>query len=57
METETTTTIDETEIRFDLKSVLTPEEIARFKEAAKAANAKSLTDHFVNLTLRIQSAA
>ena len=39
-------------ISFDLGEVLTPQELSRFRAAAKAAKAKSLTDHFLNLTLR-----
>lgn len=53
MNTETITpSEDQTEVRFDLRSILTPDEITKFKEAAKAAGAKSLTEHFVNLTLK-----
>lgn len=43
---------DNTEIRFDLRSVCTPEEIEKFKAAAHEAKASSLTEHFINLTLR-----
>lgn len=40
-------------ISFDLQQVLQPEELAKFEEAAKKAGAKSLTEHFLNLTLRL----
>lgn len=49
---EETQPVDETEIRFDLRSVCTAEEIERFKQAAEDARAASLTEHFINLTLR-----
>ncbi len=39
-------------ISFDLAAVLEPKEIERFKQAADAAGAKSLTEHFINITLR-----
>ncbi|MEI6656357.1 MAG: hypothetical protein WCP45_16465 [Verrucomicrobiota bacterium] len=45
--------LDETEIRFDLRSVCTAEEIESFKQSAHEAHAASLTEHFINLTLRI----
>jgi len=41
-----------TRILFDLADVLSPAEIEKFRESAEAAKAKSLTDHFLNLTLR-----
>lgn len=41
-------------VRFDLADELTPEEIAKFEAAAKAAGAESLTEHFLNLTLRVE---
>lgn len=44
--------VDESEIRFNLRSVCTPEEIEKFKDNARKAGAKSLTDHFLNLTIR-----
>lgn len=40
-------------VRFDLADELTPEEIAKFEAAAKAAGAANLTEHFLNLTLRV----
>ncbi len=43
-----------TRIQFDLADVLTPEEIEKFQRAAAEANAPSLTEHFLNLTLRVQ---
>lgn len=42
-----------TRIQFDLAEVLTPEELAQFERAAKDAGAPSLTEHFLNLTLRL----
>lgn len=42
-----------TRILFDLTDVLTPEEIAQFEAAAAAAGAANLTEHFLNLTLRV----
>jgi hypothetical protein len=45
-----------TRILIDLERELTPEELAKFSEAAFAAGAASLTDHFLNLTLRLPNA-
>lgn len=42
-----------TRILIDLEKELTPDELARFQEAAEAAGAQSLTEHFLNLTLRL----
>lgn len=42
-----------TRILIDLSKELTPEELAAFKQAAADAGAPTLTDHFLNLTLRI----
>ncbi len=42
----------ETRIVFDLSDELAPAEIEQFHEAAAAAGAPSLTEHFLNLTLR-----
>jgi hypothetical protein len=42
-----------TRIQFDLADVLAPEEVEQFQKAAEEAGAKSLTEHFLNLTLRI----
>jgi hypothetical protein len=42
-----------TRILFDLEEELRPDELEKFVEAAKRAGAASLTDHFLNLTLRI----
>lgn len=39
---------------FDLAEVLTPEELAKFQAAAKEAGAPNLTEHFLNLTLRVK---
>lgn len=41
-----------TRILIDLHSELTPEELDAFRAAAAAAGAPSLTEHFLNLTLR-----
>jgi len=38
-------------ILFDLEDELTPEQVARFKEAAKEAGV-DVKQHFLNLTLR-----
>lgn len=43
-----------TRISFDLRDVLTSDELAKFRNAAKESKAKSLTEHFVNLTLKPQ---
>jgi hypothetical protein len=53
--TETEPAASRTKIIFDLHDELTPEEIARFQENATSAGAKSLTEHFLNLTLRVAS--
>lgn len=45
-------TESKTVIRFDLADVLTPEELASFEREAEKAHASSLTDHFLNITLR-----
>jgi len=47
----------QTKITFDLADVLAPEEIAAFQDAAKAAGAANLTEHFLDLTLRRDRAA
>ena len=39
-------------VQFDLSQVLTAEELERFQASAVAAGAASLTEHFLNLTLR-----
>lgn len=46
-----------TEIKFDLKDVLTPEELEKFTAAAADSGAPNLTEHFLDLTLRHQRAA
>lgn len=43
-----------TRILFDLADELSAEEIAKFEAAAKAAGAENLTEHFLNLTLRVE---
>lgn len=40
-------------ISFDLRKILRPEEVCQFEESARKAGAKSLTEHFVNITLRL----
>lgn len=40
-----------TQVVFDLKEVLTDEQLAAFEAAAAEAGAKDLTEHFLNLTL------
>ena len=40
-------------VQFDLAKELTAEELEKFQAAAEAAGAKSLTEHFLNLTLRV----
>ncbi len=42
-----------TRILFDLSDVLSEEEISKFETSAKEAGARNLTDHFLNLTLRL----
>jgi hypothetical protein len=42
-----------TRIEFDLAKVLTVEELEKFTEAARAAGAANLTEHFLNITLRV----
>jgi hypothetical protein len=46
-----------TRISFDLRDVLTEEEIAKFEKAAADAKAESLTAHFVAITLNPEKAA
>jgi hypothetical protein len=48
--------LERTEVRFDLAAVVTAEELERFKESARAAGAASLTEHFLNLTLKQEAA-
>lgn len=47
--------VSRTRIAFDLAAVLTPEELEKFQAAAAEAQAPNLTEHFLNLTLRVQS--
>lgn len=42
-----------TRILIDLERELTADELDKFVAAAKQAGAPSLTDHFLNLTLRL----
>lgn len=51
--TETQPAPSRTRVVFDLRDELTIEEIAKFERSAKEAGAASLTDHFLNLTLRL----
>ena len=41
-----------TRVVFDLRDVLSDDELERFEASAREAGAPSLTDHFLNLTLR-----
>jgi hypothetical protein len=50
--TETTKT-SRTRIVFDLEDVLTVEELLKFQASADQAGARSLTEHLLNVTLRI----
>jgi len=49
----TTETPTKTLVSFDLAQVLKPEEVEKFELAAKQAGAKTLTEHFLNITLRL----
>ena len=46
--------VPKTRIQFDLSDELTPEEIAEFEASAAAAGAANLTEHFLNLVLRLE---
>lgn len=46
--------VSRTRIQFDLADVLTAEELEKFQRAAEEAHAASLTEHFLNLTLRVE---
>jgi hypothetical protein len=50
--TETTQT-SRTRIVFDLEDILTVEELLKFQASADEAGARSLTEHLLNVTLRI----
>ena len=50
--TETTKT-SRTRIVFDLEDILTVEELLKFQASADEAGARSLTEHLLNVTLRI----
>ena len=43
----------QTRVLFDLADELTPQEIEKFEAGAKAAG-KDLTEHFLDLTLRVE---
>lgn len=47
-------TVSRTRIAFDLAAVLTADELTKFQAAAAEAHAPNLTEHFLNLTLRVQ---
>lgn len=49
-----TTAPSQTRIQFDLRDELTSEELEAFRAAAKAAGAENITEHFLNLTLRVE---
>jgi hypothetical protein len=49
----TQTKTPKTLVSFDLREILKPDELARFQSAARKAGAKSLTEHFLNITLRL----
>jgi hypothetical protein len=51
-DTSSTSTQTRTQIKFDLAAEITAEELAKFEESAAAAGAESLTEHFLNLSLR-----
>lgn len=44
-----------TRVSFDLAEVLSPAELAKFQASAAEAGAETLTEHFLDLTLRIPS--
>jgi hypothetical protein len=50
--TEETVSGSRTRVVFDLRDVLSDDELERFEASAREAGAPSLTDHFLNLTLR-----
>jgi hypothetical protein len=52
--TEDTKPASQTRVQFDLRDELTAEELEAFKAAAKAAGAANITEHFLNLTLRLE---
>jgi hypothetical protein len=41
-----------TKIQFDLSDELTTQEVEEFEKSAEQAEASSLTEHFLNLTIR-----
>lgn len=43
-----------TRITFDLRDILTSAELEQFKTAAEEAKAPNLTEHFLDLTLRVK---
>lgn len=45
--------VSRTRIQFDLVDVLSREEVEQFEKAAEEAHAPNLTEHFLNLTLRV----
>ena len=55
MENTPDTNTNRTRIIFDLAAELTPEELAKFEESARVAGAESLTEHFLNLSIRVSN--
>jgi hypothetical protein len=53
MQANETATESKTRVVFDLRDELTAEEIAAFEASAAAAGAATLTEHFLNITLRL----
>lgn len=49
------TEASQSRIQFDLMEILSPTEFEAFKRSAEEAKAASLTDHFLNLTLRLDT--
>lgn len=51
---EETKPASKTRVLFDLRDELTAEELEAFEAAAKEAGAANITEHFLNLTLRVE---
>ncbi len=45
--------VSRTKIIFDLAAEITPDELTRFEASAAAAGTSNLTEHFLNLNLRL----
>jgi hypothetical protein len=56
-EPETNQTESRTRIVFDLKDILTADELEQFLRSAEEAHAPNLREHFLNITLRTKQAA